>query len=70
MGADGRADLGGLDALTRAWFDEWRFLKVIPLTHEEYLDADPLFVRWMLEIDALMSEKRGPRDTDTGHSRG
>ena len=38
--------------------DEYRFLQIVPMTHEEYLDADPVWVRWMLEIDKVASKDR------------
>ena len=55
MGADGTLDSTTLDPVTASWWDEYRFLRVIPLTHDQYLDAPPRFVRWMLEIDSLVS---------------
>jgi len=57
VGADGRTNLGALDVITRSWFDEYRIIQMVPMTHDQFLDADPVWVRWMLNIDAIMAEK-------------
>lgn len=73
MGADGAVDTAHLDPVTAAWYDEYRFLKAAPgYTHDRdggvYLDADPRFVRWMLEIDAVITraQARAERDAMKG----
>jgi len=34
-------------------------------THDTYLDADPRFVRWMLEIDGIVERGRRKAETPT-----
>ena len=50
--------MGELDPVTRSWFREYQFLQVVPMTHGEYLDADPEFVDMMLGIDQVFAKKQ------------
>ena len=40
-------------------FLEWQFRRLIPLTHEQYLDEPADSVEWILEIERVAAEAKG-----------
>ena len=49
-----KAGAGNLAGAEAQWYAEYRFRKLIPLTHEQYLDEPGDSIQWMVRIDDLV----------------
>lgn len=43
-------------------------MKIVPMTHEQYLDQPGEFIQWMIRIDDLVDQVTAEKEKEAGES--